>query len=268
MQFLPGYRLTIAPRFPLSTSWTDRVLISPGTERAGGGFFPREPWRSASEEELRILVDDSPEDASEHLSDYFAIYQLPQHLLSLWWEFLSASRESSNGIEGFDEFSCEVCNFLDFKNISVPREATLDLLANQPGERTIGWDFATNGRTGLAFNLSPQTPWPTDQEKKKSRLSGLINLGLEPVVLTFLNLSPRTMAQELAGDRDAISTPTTVEELGQRFLQTFPDHPVIGLKMVPGEGCSLPADGMLVDGWLGGSTDPALFLLIRETVAS
>ncbi|MGF1580835.1 MAG: hypothetical protein ACFCD0_15845 [Gemmataceae bacterium] len=266
MNLLRGYQLTVAPRFQLSVAWEDRIVLSPGNEEVNGWFYPREPWRTPSEKELCLLVgDDSLESSVPELEDCIGLYQLPQHLVSLWWEMVSGTQANPvGGFDGFDAYACEVCDFLDFKDISVPREAKLDLLASQPGEKSIRWDENVTGRQGLISNSAPETPWRSKSESIAPRLWGGINLGVEPVVLSFLNLPPKVMAQRLADVDTTTPIPTTIGKLGQRFLRACSNYPVVGLKIEPGEGFRFPVDGVLVDGWLGANTDPTLLLLIRE----
>src|SRR5262245_34993168 len=107
MTLQPGCRIVVAPHFHLPADWFGRLLVGDGVEEADGGFFPRAPWRPPTLDELALLVraSDGPTPPAE-LEESVALFQLPAHLRSGWWDLLDESAEQlgKSALPGFESF--------------------------------------------------------------------------------------------------------------------------------------------------------------------
>jgi hypothetical protein len=277
MNLLPGWRLAVAPRFHLGADWPARLAIGNGVEEQDGAHFPRGPWRSPTPDELALLVANTPasppgvlplpggesEPAPAAPCDPEAttcLFQIPAHLRGAWWDLLDAAADSGGRIEGFDRFAARVAGFLCFKRLPPPASAQMEAVVTATGGRSIRRDATTGRPAGLGSTVAPWTPWPGGVAG--SRLWGAVNLGDEDTALVMLNLPPATLAAELARLSRHHPAPATVGELVARFLRAFPDYPPIRLRLGPGEGCRLPAGGLILDGDPTGKQEPDVMLLI------
>jgi hypothetical protein len=265
MNLARGHPLVVAPLFHLTAHWPGRLLVSGGVEEEQGRFVPRPPWRAPTAAELAALVPDQGAAQPEALDDCLCLFALPQHLQALWWDLLDRARVAgTTHLEGFDVLVREVASLLAFKKLPVPDGATFDLVASQPGQRSIRWNAAGARPEGLAFDLSPGTPWPLSREQRPARLWGGINLGDEAVSLVLVNLAAQQGHDLLAPRCASLPPPATHGELAARFLTHLPDYPPLRLRIEPGEGYRLPAGGILVDACTLDMEGPAVLLMIGD----
>ena len=157
MTLRSGCRLVVAPMFHLTVDWGRRLFLETGVEGA---------WRSLDADELsRLLPDKSRPVPRTSLPDYLCLFRLPQHLRAAWWRLLEQANEMGTMLpNGFDAFAASVARFLEFKELSLPEGASLELLVSKPGQRAVP-------------ELSAGRP-----------LWGTINLGDEPTSLVFENV--------------------------------------------------------------------------------
>jgi hypothetical protein len=261
MNLTPGHPLVVAPFFHLSVDWPGRLLVGDGVEKEDGRFVPRPPWRPPTAAELAALCEAPGGPEVEHCLCLFA---LPLHLQSAWWGLVERSQATAAGLEGFDAFVREVAELLAFKGLAVPDGARFDLVASQPGQRSIRYSAGGARPEGLAFDLSPQTGWPLGQERRPARLWGGINLGDEAVWLVLVNLTAGQINDQLAGGSPGLAPAATVGELAERFLTQVSDYPPVRLRVEPGEGFRLPAGGILVDACTLDLEGPAALLLVGD----
>jgi hypothetical protein len=139
----------------------------------------------------------------------------------------------------------------------------MDAVVTAAGGQSIRRDDATGRQAGLGPTVAPWTPWPL-RAVPASRLWGVVNLGDEDTALVVLNLPPAALAAELARRCPVNPATVVVGELVGRFLRAFPDYPPIRVRLGPGEGCRLPADGLILDGDPSGKQEPDVLLLISE----
>ena len=166
---------------------------------------------------------------------------------------------------GFDAFVREAASLLALKELPVPNGARFDLVASQPGQRSIGYSAGGARPEGLAFDVSPQAPWPPGPEGRPARLRGGINLGDEATSVVLVNLAARQVHGLLAAGFPGLAPAPTHGELAERFLTHLPDYPPVRLRVEPGEGYRLPAGGVLVDACTLDMEAPAVLLLIGDT---
>src|SRR5262249_55908349 len=122
MTLQPGCRFVVAPHFHLPDNWPRRLLIGTGVEQVNGRFSPRPSWRPPTEDELKVLLQTSIQpEPREELEECIALFPLPGHLGSAWWQLLehAAGELGSNRLPGFDKFVKQVVEFLAFKYLAV-----------------------------------------------------------------------------------------------------------------------------------------------------
>src|SRR5262249_8241380 len=154
-----------------------------------------------------------------------------------WWGVVERAPERPGPeLEGLGPVVQEVARFLDFKGMPIPDGAELDVLVSRPGQRAIEWPS--------------EAPGP--------RLWGGINLGEEAFSLVFVNRTTRPLRDELA-DR----SPAGPDELVRRFLASCPEYPLVRLRVGPGEGYRLPADGLPIDVCTQEAQGPSVMLAMR-----
>jgi hypothetical protein len=265
MNLTHGHPLVVAPFFHHSIDWSGRLLVSGGVGEEQGRFVPRPPWRAPTAAELAALVTDRPPAQHGDLDGCLCLFALPQHLQTAWWDLLDRARlAGTTHLEGFDVFMREVASLLAFKELPVPDGANFDLVASQPGQRSIRWNAGGARPEGLAFDVSPQTPWPPCHEGPPARLWGGINLGDEAISVALVNLAAQQMHDLLAMGFPELDPAATHGELAERFLTHLPGYPPVRLRIEPGEGYRLPAGGLLVDGCTLDMEGPAVLLLIGD----
>ncbi len=102
----------VAPNFQCKVSWADRLRIA-----EDGG------WRAPREDELASLAPNAPGAAADQMSWLFTV---PMHLRTRFWDMLD--REAAEGAGDFVNFSEDLAEFLKFKDLPPPKDATCDLL--------------------------------------------------------------------------------------------------------------------------------------------
>jgi hypothetical protein len=265
MNLTRGHPLVGAPHFHQSIDWPSRLLVSGGVEEEHGRFVPRPPWRAPTTAELAALAPDPAAAHEPGVEHCLCVYALPRHLHSAWWDVVATSQATAAArLEGFDAFVRKVAELLAFKDLPVPHGARFELVASQPGQRSIRWTGGGTRPDGLAFDLSSQAAWPLDRERRQARLWGGINLGEEAVSVVLVNLTAQQIQDQLARSCAGLPPAATLGQLAERFLTYVPDYAPVRLRLEPGEGYRLPAGGILVDACTLDLEGPAALLLIGD----
>jgi hypothetical protein len=265
MNLTHGHRLVVAPCFHQSVDWSSRLLVSGGVEEAQGRFVPQPPWRAPTAAELAALVTDSSPAQRNDLDSCLCLFPLPQHVQTTWWGLLDRARLGGTmQLEGFDVFVRAVSSLLAFKELPVPDGASFDLVASQPGQRSIRWNAGGARAEGLAFDVSPRTLWPPCPEGRPARLWGGMNLGAEALSVVLVNLAAQQMHDLLAMGFPDLAPAATHGELAECFLRHLAEYPPVRLRIEPGEGYRLPPGGVLVDACTLDMEGPAVLLLIGD----
>jgi hypothetical protein len=265
MNLTHGHSLVVAPFFHLSVDWFKRLLVSDGVEEEQGRFVARPPWRPPTAAELTALSLDPTAANRQDFGQCLCLFALPVHLQSTWWDLVEKAQAAGAArLEGFDAFVREVAGLLAFKGLAVPDGAHFDLVASQPGQRSIRYSAGGSRPEGLAFDLSARTAWPLGQKHRQARLWGGINLGDEAVWVVLVNLAAGQIHDQLAGRCAGLPPVATLGELAERFLTYLPDYPPVRLRLEPGEGYRLPAGGIMVDACTLDLEGPAALLLIGD----
>jgi hypothetical protein len=282
MSLLAGCRVAVAPKFHLNADWSSRIAIGAGVEESDGHFFFRGPWRSPTSAELALLVAasepqpappgvlpllDDPATPPVHTrapDDCISLFQFPAHLQNAWWKLVEASAESGAPMQGFDGFAASVTEFLNFKQLGVSASTQMEVLMTAAGERSIRVDPGTGRPSGLGSTVAPWAACSSPGIAAVPRLHAVVNLGEEPTGVVVINLALSSLATELARCAPTEPPPATVGELVARFLRARPDYPPVRLQLGAGEGCRLPACGLILDADATGKEEPSVLLLISE----
>ena len=226
MQLEVGYRIIQAPRFAITSDWPGRVRLNSGVTEDDGKFFPKPDWRSPTEAELALLIDESPR--ASFPSDALCLFAITEHLRSRWWTLAEAGMGSPDaGGDWFTGYARGLGEFARFKGLPLPPSCSFTVAissAGQPSTR-IDTGSAVPRLAGLDFNVALEAASP------RTRVLGGLNLGDEPASIIFVNLPPVRLA------------------VGRRFLGRSLEYPVVQLALKPGDGFWLPSEGMLFDGY-------------------
>lgn len=134
----PGF--AIAPNFHLGGGWSDRLLVA-----------ANEGWRAPREDELAALVPETP------AADAALLLAIPAHMRSRFWEMLG--EEAAEGTGDFVTFAADLRQFMAFKELPPPADATFDLVVQDVGGA-----------------VDPAGLW------------GLVNFGDEPLLLDWRDI--------------------------------------------------------------------------------
>jgi hypothetical protein len=115
-----------APHFHISLDWRQRILLS----AEGKADLASQAWRAPDEREVEQLnASGTPGAGAPNVEDCLALFNLPRHLLSVWWQIMDRAQQSGDrNLPGFDGFVTKVAEFLAFKHLAVPEGAACELL--------------------------------------------------------------------------------------------------------------------------------------------
>jgi hypothetical protein len=240
-----SYRLAQAPRFASSRSIEERLERNGGTERVGQGFQPREGWVALQPTEVSALSALPP--TAMVRPRELSLFQIPLRLRAAWWA--EADRQSDDAPS--NRALSEIVEFLRFKRLPLPDRVVLQVRVTLP-DRVSTRAEAAGSPGGLGFGAPPPI--------------ASINLSDEPSWLVLLPLPPLTLAERLDAAGATLADATTPTALTARFLETFPDEPLLRLRLEPGDGLWFPAEGLIHDGWTRGRTEVDVALQLAPEV--
>ncbi len=118
-----GVRLVHAAHFHQTRPWLERVRINSGVVIEGGRVLPRDDWRIPTAEEIALLTtgDAAP-------GDELALFNVPKRLCDQWWS-LGADQDAA----AFDGYAGEVLEYLEFKQLPLPRRCAISVVVSSPG---------------------------------------------------------------------------------------------------------------------------------------
>lgn len=114
---------------------------------------------------------------------------------------------------------------------------------DQPGLQTMTRAVDRDARIGLHFDRWDNLPI-TQLRAASNRIS--LNLGPEDRHFVFLSETASCMAARL--EAAGVSVRADVRDIGSAFMSTFPDYPIIRLRLRPGEAYVAPTENILHDG--------------------
>lgn len=129
---------------------------------------------------------------------------------------------------------------------------------DEPGRLTMTMAVHENARVGLHFDRWDALPLE-DLDTATNRI--LINLGPSDRYFLCINHSAANMAFLLR--QAGMEMPPDVESVGKAFLASFPDYPVMRLRLRPGEAYIAPTENILHDGSSAGVDNANTYLSIR-----
>jgi hypothetical protein len=240
-----SYRVAQAPRFPISRSIAERLERNGGTERAGERFQPREGWVALEASEVSALCAVPP--AAMVRPRELSLFQIPRRLREAWWAEAAGQDDEARSHHALSE----IVEFLRFKRLPLPERVVLQVLVNLP-DRVSTRAAVAGSPGGLGFGAPPPV--------------ASINLSDEPSWMVLLPLPPLTLAERLDAAGAALADATTPAALTARFLETFPDEPLLRVRLDPGDGLWFPAEGAIHDGWTRGRVDVDVVLQLAPEV--
>jgi len=129
---------------------------------------------------------------------------------------------------------------------------------DQPGLLTMTKAVDQDGRIGLHFDRWDRL-YVDELELSSNRVS--INLGPVDRHFIFLNQTASGMAAML--ERANVRVARDVLAIGAAFMSTFPEYPIVRLRLRPGEAYVAPTENILHDGSSAGVPETNHYLSIR-----
>jgi hypothetical protein len=256
MSLAAGLTLCVAPRFHCRTAWTERLCLNGGMVCHQAGVFPRDDWRPASADELRVLIAAEPDAAPELRADQIGLLTLPAHLRTRWWELAEQSDVEGGTVAGFDALADAVVELFRFKRLPMPARCAATVVVSRPGQRSTRLDPTGSALSGLGFDL------PASGARRDARAVPLavINLGDEAAQIVVLNLPVEALRRRADAGASARASDG---ELLRAFATRHPDYPLVGIRLDPGDGLWLPTPPPAFDGWTIGKHDVDTSLVLH-----
>jgi len=254
MSLAAGLTFRVAPRFHCRTAWTERLCLNGGMVCDPAGVFPRDDWRPASADELRVLIAAEPD--AELGADQIGLLTLPAHLRTRWWELAEQSDVERGTVTGFDALADAVVELFRFKRLPLPARCAATVVVSRPGQRSTRLAPTGSALSGLGFDV----PAPAGRRDARAVPLAVINLGDEAAQIVVLNL--RVDALERRADEGAAARAGDAERL-RAFATRHPDYPLVGVRLDPGDGLWLPTPPPAFDGWTIGKHDVDTSLVLH-----
>jgi hypothetical protein len=262
-----------------------RVMFSAGTRQVMdadreynqhniGAFLPVKPWRLPTESEQSLLYASALSTQAEwDLGNSIGIIQIPDSIRKPLESILERSRNGSEILPNEYELAIQYINssYELLLNSIEPycisdcsRELPL-LHTAQPGFITLTQSNPRQpiARPYIGLHLDSMDRAPL-RLRQRSRNRICINLGVEDRYFLFINLTMMNMFQALGlSDPQDIYRHYRAVTLGDEFMQSYPDYPVVRLTVAPGEAYIAPTDNIIHDATSEGKqySDISLHLL-------
>lgn len=251
MKLRSGFRLVVAPRFHDRLAWDTRLAVNDGSERRGDAQFPQPNWRSVSDDERQLLVDQCAADTLP--ADCAGLLVIPEHVRQTWWDAAEQSESLEGELPGYQRFVTQLVEFLSFKRLPLPAQCSFDVVASRPEQSSTRVNPSTQALAGLAHSAAGLPPLGAHL-----RTLAFINLGDEATHLVLCNLGRDDLHAFVPPER----APADTRGLTAEFLRLYPDYPLIRIRLEPGDGLWLPETGAIVDGWTVGKQEADVILTL------
>lgn len=223
------------------------------------------PWRQPSTAELKILAG---EVKSMNNSVDVGVLKLPDEILQYVRSSLHLSKVDSGNTmprifenPAYSKSIEEILVYLEQYYILSTKELVINRIGmNLPNLTNVSYNARANYYPGLHIDSWDELPL-ANREVARNRIC--INLGNENRYLLFVNLSVRHIAEQLNESLDTLDQRYNPKTLAHQFLKTFPNYPIIQLKLAPGEGYIAPTENLIHDGSSEGSTSWDIFFTLR-----
>lgn len=240
----PAERLAIA----------DGVVDVSGTAVRGGvyqarTFAPRRPWRRPEPWESEMLLGQAQDEAS---GEPVSVVRAPAPVLAM----MPRAQEAADSGEPLDALFVErlaesvhrwvsaAFHASRFFVVGAHRGTSDQQTATKEGELLVGLHVDNWERSPIS-----------SRHECRSRLC--VNLGREDRFFLFINRPIHRMLDEVEIERAGNAC-----ELGEAFLATFSEYPVVSLRVRPGEAYIAPTENVLHDGSTRGSSSPDLIYTV------
>jgi hypothetical protein len=249
----------------------DRIWLSSGTEKVKDAtlnkvsvpentYIPVRPWKKPSEEDLKVLFT---HEEGENYGERLGIVQFdPEQLQKLYDNGLEEAKteedadkliENPEFTEIFEPIVNQIGYYLRTKDelmmypITIRPANLLSLTYNSEINRYFGMHLENWDEKPLA-------------EKHEARNRICLNWGKNDRYFHFINLSYTAMAEKLGLSGKELEEYASSENqatyaLAWKFMNTFPDYPVVRIKIKPGEAYIAPTENILHDASSEGSSE-------------
>ena len=254
---------------------TERIHLSNGSlkvekdlhnylEHYTDAFVPNKPWRTPNPQEQDLLY------TKTHIEDrnqIVCITSIPQILLE---ELRQAAIKFHKNKPSAKEISEMNQNFsskhLNEYLLKLTRKEykQFGFLINEPDKITTTLDRDKKKRIGLHLDNWDHMALE-DKHMARNRIS--MNVGYVDRYLLFFNLTVQKMHEILCENNLLIQDP--IGSLGDIFMESFPEYPIIKIRISPGEAYIAPTENMIHDGCTLGtnSTDVSFVVMGGLTCA-
>lgn len=247
------YRLRVAPRFACPASFAERIAV--GRVVADGvRFVAGDSFAPIGESPLDALIGPAGDTSPSLSPAELALFVVPDRIRARFWSAAEKAGRTDVATPGLERVFSDVAELLRFKQLPLPPRARFEVTVSAPG---LPSTRAAAGGAGLGFGerVGP------DGTLARVALGG-VNLGDEAAFLVFVPLPPAAISARLAAAGVGEAAELAPQALADRFLGTFPDEPLLRLRLEPGEGLWLPPFGVVHDGVTSGRKDLDVWLAI------
>jgi len=251
----------------MMTTWSERVRLNSGVIESEGRFFPRDDWSPPSEAERTLLFTASPSESFP--GDDVGLFSITERLRTRWWNLAETGAGSPGaGDNWFTSYVRQIAEFARFKGLPLPSSCFFEAVISPQDQRSTRIDASSEvpRLAGLLSNMTVSGAHAVGAAictVQISRMLAGINLGEEPTSIVFVNLSPSQMAERLALEGIERASMGAPDDVARRFLNRFPEYPLVRLPLNPGEGFWWPAQGIVFDGYTIDQTSIAVMLLLQ-----
>jgi hypothetical protein len=251
----------------------DRVLLSNGIEEVKEingmpcfqrAFVPREPWRSPTAEEVKILQS-SENDTDEY--QQFGILTVPSKIKKSFQDlklFACKTQQDAERIGATPAYKKAFADFVaHFSSMHKSDEPTIPhfIYVGKPGLRTNTFNRQENFFIGMHLDSWERKPM---SERHIARNRICMNVGLEPRYLLFYNLEYRQIVRKAGFPENFIFEKSHHHyEALYKFYELFPNYPIIKLRIDPYEAYLAPTENVVHDGCTTGCTQTDVNVAVR-----
>jgi hypothetical protein len=229
----------------------DRVHLSRGTCPAeainldaphyvSGARVPVPEWRLPTQKENSVLWSDTPPQTHRGVG---IVRLLGPQLLKLFTE----RGDIFERVEDSDTLKHPLVGLLldiiGKAGLIAKSALSARIGRDQPGLITMTKAVDQDARIGLHFDR-----WDRLSVDELEQSSNRISINLGPVDRHFIFLNQTASAMAAMLDRENVKVARDVRAIGAAFMSTFPDYPIVRLRLRPGEAYIAPTENVLHDG--------------------
>lgn len=241
----------------------DRIRLSSGTAPVGGSgrdgqsryrewaIVPRGPWHVPSADDFAVIATE-PTEIGE-----VQIFRVPPALIKRLRAALGDTKgfgDESHLVRVTASDGC-VQALADLENYA----KRFGAVTKEPRVRLNRWGLCTTtvDDQQMYTGLHVDNWYRQDLLTRRTSPNRIcINVSEEARYLLLINVPQKMMFTILSGNEDEVRLQPGMEgtALGLAFMQTFPDYPVVKLRIEPGEAYLAPTENLVHDGCTEGMT--------------